>query len=213
MVTTRKTKARVTSASHRRPPQDSESPVMKFFKLILPSTMKSNMMMIPPKFVNLHGSKLSDVVTLETPVGFKRSIKLKRIGEEIWFQEGWSEFAEAHSIDEGYFLLFECKGNSSFRVIIFNVSATEIDYPLDEVHISDSDDDIIEVTDKGFFGTQGKKGIVESVNGGGSENKPKKRSRDIYFDKILHDVDVINSIQVLEEEEGDNRVFRDKQSF
>lgn len=134
------------------------------------------------------GSKLPEVVTLETPVGFKRSIKLKRIGQEIWFHEGWSEFAEAHSIKEGHFLLFQYKENSSFRVIIFNVSACEIKYPLDAVHISDSDsdDDIIEITDKAFIGTQGTRENDLSVNGVDTEQKPKKRPRDIEFDKILH---------------------------
>jgi len=105
-----------------------------------------------------------------TPAGYKRSIKLKRIGEEIWFHEGWSEFAEAHSIEEGHFLLFEYKKNSSFRVIIFNASACETNYPLDAVHIIDSDDDVIEITGKEFD----------------TEHKSKKRPRDIEFDKILH---------------------------
>lgn len=140
---------------------------------------------IPPKFVKLQGSRLPEVVTLETPVGFKRSIKLKRIGEEIWFHEGWSGFAEAHSIKEGHFLLFEYKENSSFRVIIFNVSACEIEYPLDSVHISDSDDDIIEITGKEFSGTQGTRKNDQSVDGGDTEHKSKKRPRDIEFDKIL----------------------------
>ncbi|XP_010487826.1 PREDICTED: B3 domain-containing protein At3g18960-like [Camelina sativa] len=207
MVTTRKTKARITSSSHGRPPQDPESPVKTFFKIILPSTMKNDMMKIPPTFVKLQGSKLPDVVTLETPVGFKRSIKLKRIGQEIWFHEGWSEFAEAHSIKEGHFLLFQYYEISSFRVIIFNVSACEIEYPRDAVHISDSDDDIIDITDERFVGTQITRGNNQSVNGGDTEHNPKKRPSDIEFDKILQDVDVISSIHVPKEEE-DIRVFR-----
>lgn len=55
------------------------------------------------RFVKLQGSTLSEVVTLETPMGFRRSIKIKRIIEEIWFQEGWSEFAEAHSLVKAKF--------------------------------------------------------------------------------------------------------------
>ncbi|CAH2053345.1 unnamed protein product [Thlaspi arvense] len=184
MVTTRRTNARVTTASHRRPPSEPESPAKKFFKVVLPSTMKENMMRIPTRFVRLHGSKLSEVVTLKTPAGFKRSIKLKRIGEEFWFQEGWSEFAEAHSISEGHFLCFEYEGNSSFRVMIFDVSACEIQYPLDEVHISD--DEVIDVTDEGFLGTQGTRGNDQSVKGGDSGDKRKKRPRDDEFEKILN---------------------------
>lgn len=139
--------------------------------------------------MKLQESQLPEVVTLETPVGFKRSIKLKRVvSEEIWLDEGWSEFAEAHSISEGHFLLFEYKGNSSFRVMIFDVSACEIEYPTDAVLISDSDDEneIIDVTDKACLGTQGTRANDQSVNGGGdSDHKLKKRPRDIEFEKIL----------------------------
>lgn len=138
--------------------------------------------------MKLQESQLPEVVTLETPVGFKRSIKLNRASEEIWLDEGWSEFAEAHSISEGHFLLFEYKGNSSFRVMIFDVSACEIEYPTDAVLISDSDDEneIIDATDKACLGTQGTRANDQSVNGaGGHKLKLKKRPRDIEFEKIL----------------------------
>lgn len=94
------------------------------------------------------GPKLTDTVTIQTPVGFKRSIGIKRTGNEVWFDNGWSEFAEAHSISEGHFLYFCYEGNSSFRVMIFDVSASEIDYPMDKVHVIESDDDeVMEVMD------------------------------------------------------------------
>ncbi|CAN8258829.1 unnamed protein product [Cochlearia groenlandica] len=194
MVTTRRMKGRVTANSHRRSPTELESPVKKFFKVVLPSTMQTNMLRIPTRFVKLQGTKLSKVVTLETPVGFKRNIKLKRIGEELWFQEGWSEFAEANSINKGHFLLFEYKGNSSFRVLIFDVTTSEIEYPLDEVHISDSDDDIIDVTMRN------------------DQLVVNKRPRDTEFEKILNDLDAISSEKVLEERE-DKRVFKGKHFF
>ncbi|CAN8269045.1 unnamed protein product [Cochlearia groenlandica] len=206
MVSTIKRKTRVTTTSSHLRPQatEPESPVNKFFKVVLPSTMQRNMMMIPARFAKLQGTKLNDVVTLETPVGFKRNIKLKRIGQEIWFQEGWSEFAESHSIKEGHFLFFNYKGNSSFLVIIFNLSACEIEYPLDAVDISYSDEKITDLTEEMFLGTQG--------NGGDTDHRSKKRAIDIEFGKILHDVGEINSNNVLEEEE-DKRVFRGKQFF
>lgn len=108
------------------------------------------------------GPKFSDNVTIETPVGFKRSIRIKRIGNEVWLEKGWSEFAEAHSLSKGHFLCFHYKENSSFLVTIFDVSASEIDYPLDKVYVIESDDDDDEVMevlddveeeeDKGFSG-------------------------------------------------------------
>ncbi|CAF2105902.1 hypothetical protein HID58_079365 [Brassica napus] len=148
MNTTRRASSRITSAaSQRRQKPEPEPAVKKFIKIILPSTIKEKMMKIPARFVRL-GPKLTDTVTIQTPVGFKRSIRIKRTGNEVWFDNGWSEFAEAHSISEGHFLYFCYEGNSSFRVMIFDVSASEIDYPMDKVHVIESDDDeVMEVMD------------------------------------------------------------------
>ncbi|KAJ0230473.1 B3 domain-containing protein [Hirschfeldia incana] len=142
MDTTRRSSARITlTASQRRQKTVPEPEVKKFIKIILPSTIKEKMMKIPARFVRL-GPKLTDTVTIQTPAGFKRSIRIKRTGNDVWFDNGWSEFAEAHSISEGHFLYFCYEGNSSFRVMIFDVSTSEIDYPIDKVHVIESDDDV-----------------------------------------------------------------------
>ncbi|KAF8084374.1 hypothetical protein N665_0720s0008 [Sinapis alba] len=148
MNTTRRSSSRITSAaSQRRQKPEPEPAVKKFIKIILPSTIKEKMMKIPARFVRL-GPKLTVKVTIQTPVGFKRSISIKRNGNDVWFDNGWSEFIETHSISEGHFLYFCYEGNSSFRVMIFDVSASEIDYPMDKVHVIESDDDdVIEVMD------------------------------------------------------------------
>ncbi|KAJ0229758.1 B3 domain-containing protein [Hirschfeldia incana] len=141
MDPTRRSSARNTlTASQRRQKHEPEPAVKKFIKIILPSTIKEKMM-IPARFVRL-GPKLTDTVTIQTPAGFKRSIRIKRTGNDVWFDNGWSEFAEAHSISEGHFLYFCYEGNSSFRVMIFDVSTSEIDYPMDKVHVIESDDDV-----------------------------------------------------------------------
>ncbi|XP_010479381.1 PREDICTED: B3 domain-containing protein At1g49475-like [Camelina sativa] len=148
------------SSVRRRLTPEPEPAVKKFIKIINLSTIKENMMKIPERFVRL-GPKLTDNVTLETPVGFKRSIRIKRIGNEVWFEKGWSEFAEAHSLSEGHFLFFHYKGKSSFSVVIFDVTASEIEYPLDKVYVIESNDDddkeeVMEVMDdddeQGFAG-------------------------------------------------------------
>ncbi|KAJ0229757.1 B3 domain-containing protein [Hirschfeldia incana] len=142
MDPTRRSSARNTlTASQRRQKHEPEPAVKKFIKIILPSTIKEKMMKIPARFVRL-GPKLTDTVTIQTPAGFKRSIRIKRTGNDVWFDNGWSEFAEAHSISEGHFLYFCYEGNSSFRVMIFDVSTSEIDYPMDKVHVIESDDDV-----------------------------------------------------------------------
>ncbi|CAH2036239.1 unnamed protein product, partial [Thlaspi arvense] len=145
MKTTQRSSVRTTSAAYQRKLKPEPIPAAKnFIKIILLSTIKEKMMKIPDRFVRL-GPKLSDVVTIQTPAGFKRSIRIKRIGDEVWFENGWSEFAEAHSISKGHLLYFHYKGDSSFLVMIFDVSASEIAYPLDKVIVIESDDDDEEV--------------------------------------------------------------------
>ncbi|CAL9218266.1 unnamed protein product [Arabidopsis halleri] len=141
MHTNRRSSARITSAAtQRRLKPEPEPAVKKFIKVILFKTIKEKMMKVPARFVRF-GPKLTDNVTLETPVGFKRSIRIKRIGDEVWFEKGWSDFAEAHFLSDGHFLFFHYKGDSCFRVVIFDVSASEIEYPLDKVYVIESDDD------------------------------------------------------------------------
>ncbi|CAN8320970.1 unnamed protein product [Cochlearia groenlandica] len=130
-------------SSQRRPKPELEPAVKSFCKIIFNSTINEKMMKIPSRFVRL-GPKLNESVTIETPVGFKRCIGLKRLSnDDVWFDNGWSDFAKSHSLSLGHFLMFHYKGNSCFSVVIFDVSASEINYPIDQVyHIeSDHDDD------------------------------------------------------------------------
>jgi hypothetical protein len=48
--------------------------------------------------------------------------------KEIWFQNGWQDFMESHSILYGYFLFFRYEGSSKFHVLVFDNTATEIQY-------------------------------------------------------------------------------------
>ncbi|KAL9267531.1 B3 domain-containing protein [Drosera capensis] len=44
-------------------------------------------------------------------------------------EEGWKEFVSFYSIVLGHFILFRYDGNSRFHVVIFDMSACEIEYP------------------------------------------------------------------------------------
>ena len=74
---------------------------------------------------------------------------LKKTDNNIWFCNGWQDFAEYHSICYGYFLVFRYERNSSFYVLIFDKTATEIQYPPNknykledyQVEIIDLDED------------------------------------------------------------------------
>ncbi|KAG6707235.1 hypothetical protein I3842_06G020600 [Carya illinoinensis] len=118
---------------HRRPSSSvaGRRPA-HFFKIMLPSAMAQKKLRIPVKFVRLFGDELpSTVVTLILPNGCSWQVGLERAKDkEIWFHDGWHDFVEYHSIDNGYFLVFRYEGNSNFHVLVFDKTATEIQYPL-----------------------------------------------------------------------------------
>ncbi|XP_016902166.2 B3 domain-containing transcription factor VRN1-like isoform X1 [Cucumis melo] len=62
--------------------------------------------------------------------GAKWKVGLKKSNEKVWFEKGWEEFVKFHSIDYGHFLTFRYEGNSCFQVVIFDQTATEIEYPI-----------------------------------------------------------------------------------
>ncbi|KAG6655735.1 B3 domain-containing transcription factor VRN1-like [Carya illinoinensis] len=100
-----------------------------FFKIILPSCMHDMKLSLPEKFVRKFGDELSTVAVLTVPNGCVWRVGLEIVHKKIWFREGWQDFVEYLSIQQGYLLVFKYKGNSSFHVLIFDMTATEIHYP------------------------------------------------------------------------------------
>ncbi|KAJ4842225.1 hypothetical protein Tsubulata_007610, partial [Turnera subulata] len=106
-----------------------------FFKITLGDTIHNEKLMIPPRFTRKYGKGLPSKVILNVPTGATWRVELERCGAEIWLQNGWKEFAEYYSLTYGHLLLFQYKGNHDFHVLIFDSSATEIEYPLgSDVH-------------------------------------------------------------------------------
>ena len=97
-----------------------------------------------------------DMAFLTIPNGRKWKVKLTKRDGEVWFQNGWCEFASYHALTVGSLLVFRYEGNSQFSVLIFDATATEIEYPLDDqpqVHRmedNESDDNSNEIMD-GFM--------------------------------------------------------------
>nr|POE61579.1 b3 domain-containing transcription factor vrn1 [Quercus suber] len=93
---------------------------------------------------------------LTVPNGTKWKVKLTKRDGEVCFQNGWCEFASCHAVNPGHLLVFRYEGNSHFYVLIFDDTATEIDYPLDDQQQVDmmedieSDDNSLEIMD-GFM--------------------------------------------------------------
>ena len=84
---------------------------------------------LPEKFVREYGNKLSSVTTLTAPNGSIWQVRLEKANNNIWFCGGRRDFVDYHSINYGYFLVFKYKGNSKFHVLVFDMTATEIEYP------------------------------------------------------------------------------------
>ncbi|KAL4651864.1 hypothetical protein ACB092_01G191600, partial [Castanea dentata] len=117
---------------------------------------------IPKKFTLKYGVHLTDTAFLTIPNGTKWKVKLTKRDGEVWFQNGWCEFASCHALTLGHLLVFKYEGNSQFYVLIFDATTTEIDYPLDDqlqVHRmedNDSDDNSLEIMD-GFMPSRKKR--------------------------------------------------------
>ncbi|XP_050386863.1 B3 domain-containing transcription factor VRN1-like [Argentina anserina] len=115
------------------PPSESSlrmsDSVANFFKVILPSTIKSQKLNIPIKFVIEFGDELANGATLIVPAGGIWRVGLERAHKRICFVHNWQKFAEHYSLSAGQFLLFSYRGNSTFHVRIFDFSCCEIEYP------------------------------------------------------------------------------------
>ncbi|XP_074318168.1 B3 domain-containing transcription factor VRN1-like [Silene latifolia] len=102
-----------------------------FFKIILEPRHDLYKLGIPIKFMTEYGNDLSDVVSLKIPTGKTWIVELLKENGRAWFGDGWHEFVTYYSICHGYFLVFTYGGMSRFNVLIFDMTACEIEYPLD----------------------------------------------------------------------------------
>nr|XP_027076057.1 B3 domain-containing transcription factor VRN1-like [Coffea arabica] len=100
-----------------------------FFKVVL-SPMDRGIK-IPTAFMRDYGESLEQVVVLKVPTGASWPIELLQTEFGTWLDKGWKDFAEYYSIRECHFLVFEYCGDSQFQVIIFDPSASEIEYRLE----------------------------------------------------------------------------------
>ncbi|KAK9038800.1 hypothetical protein V6N11_023653 [Hibiscus sabdariffa] len=108
----------------------------QFFKIILEDTIQDKKLGIPRKFVKKYGNGLSNSVLLTVPSGDTWHVELTKSDGVVWLQNGWQEVVEFYSLKNGYFLVFKYEGNGKFMLLIFDMSASEIEYPC-KSHIED----------------------------------------------------------------------------
>ncbi|CAH9139122.1 unnamed protein product [Cuscuta epithymum] len=110
---------------------------VRFVKIIFPS--EDSTLKIPEEYVRKCGKKMPKVGSFEVPTGEVWEIELVHSQGQVCLAKGWKEFTRKYSIREGHFLVFRYDGESHFHVIIFDKSATEIEYPQFKTHDDDGD--------------------------------------------------------------------------
>ncbi|KAF2296043.1 hypothetical protein GH714_035872 [Hevea brasiliensis] len=105
-------------------------PTPQFFTILLDDNIRDRKLGIPKKFVRKYGNNLPSSIVLKVASGEIWLVELVKCNGEIWLQKGWQEFVECYSLVYGSFLVFEYdQSNCHFNVIIFDKSASEIEYP------------------------------------------------------------------------------------
>ncbi|XVF61913.1 hypothetical protein PTKIN_Ptkin08bG0173000 [Pterospermum kingtungense] len=121
-------------------PSKFTSKTPHFFKVILEEAIRDGELGIPRNFVRKHGNRLPSTIQLEVPSGSTWQVQLTKCDETVWLQKGWQEFAKHYSLKFGYFLVFRYEGNGRFHVLVFDKSASEIEYPRTKTEEEDDDD-------------------------------------------------------------------------
>ncbi|KAG8384472.1 hypothetical protein BUALT_Bualt04G0121300 [Buddleja alternifolia] len=121
---------RMDSNRHRQEGGGRAKAPPKFFKIIFDP--QAHRLRIPNAFTQKYGHYLSNSITVKVPNGTIWNVELSRCDGEIWLHKGWREFKEHYSLDFGHFLVFEFVEYSYFHVLIFDLTASEIEYPFDE---------------------------------------------------------------------------------
>ncbi|KAF7113891.1 hypothetical protein RHSIM_RhsimUnG0104400 [Rhododendron simsii] len=105
-----------------------------FFKIIHSSVVPHQKLRIPTKFIGQYGKNVGNHVFLKVPSGAVWKVELERSNGVVWMCNGWKEFAKYYSIGFGHLLVFRYNGNCNFNVLIFDTSASEIEYPVSATH-------------------------------------------------------------------------------
>ncbi|KAF7047309.1 hypothetical protein CFC21_056252 [Triticum aestivum] len=82
-------------------------------------------MCIPQEVGNHLGSMISETIKLEAPNGIFHIGVCRKTGELV-LQSGWDKFVAMHHIEENYSFWFVYRGNSTFKVRIFNSNDHEM---------------------------------------------------------------------------------------
>ncbi|CAJ2674199.1 unnamed protein product [Trifolium pratense] len=104
-----------------------------FIKIILQTSLQQGKLRVPISFVRRHWKGITNPVTLRLPNSTEKKVSWEKTSDyDVWFCNGWREFANYLSLSDLQILVFQYQGNSLFSVIGFGKCGLEIKYPLSE---------------------------------------------------------------------------------
>ncbi|CAJ2657196.1 unnamed protein product [Trifolium pratense] len=110
-------------SSHCSQELNHESLGVHFFKIILQTTIQQGKLRVPISFVRRHWKGITNPVTLRLPNLTEKKIFWEKTSDyDVWFCNGWKEFANYLSLSDSQCLVFQYQGNSLFNVIGFGQS-------------------------------------------------------------------------------------------
>ncbi|XP_010919684.2 B3 domain-containing protein Os03g0212300 isoform X2 [Elaeis guineensis] len=99
---------------------------LEFFTVLLPGF--SEKLSLPHKFIRNINTKKCERAVLRSPLGNLWHVKVQGDSENLYFGEGWQEFARAHQLNVGFFLVFDYEGDMAFNVTVFDLSMCMKEY-------------------------------------------------------------------------------------
>ncbi|KAG5535735.1 hypothetical protein RHGRI_023483 [Rhododendron griersonianum] len=125
-----------TQTAHQMVNDALEERLPEFFELgyAAGAEAMADVLGIPMKFTSQYGKNLGNHVFLKVPSGAVWKVELERSNGVVWMCNGWKEFAKHYSIGYGHLLVFRYNENCKFNVLIFDTSASEIEYPVSATH-------------------------------------------------------------------------------
>ncbi|RHN64281.1 putative transcription factor B3-Domain family [Medicago truncatula] len=114
---------------------DHRSNGVHFFKIILQRNLNEGKLKVPVSFVRRHWLGITNPVTLRLPNMTENKVFWEKTSDyNVWFCNGWKEFAKYLSLGDSQLTLFQYQENSVFNVIVCGKCGLEIKYPLKETN-------------------------------------------------------------------------------
>ncbi|CAN4090541.1 unnamed protein product [Withania somnifera] len=89
---------------------------------------------IPEDFARRYCKDMLNPVYLEVAGGEVWEVEVEHSEAQILLAKGWQDFCDYYSISWGHFLMFGYNARSHYDVIIFDLSAAEIEYPYSSAY-------------------------------------------------------------------------------